>query len=1221
MPSRCGSPALAYHAQENNHPLRRERDMADLVVGLAKSVVEGALTKAQAAIEEEAKLRQSTQRNLVFITDEFEMMHSFLKVADEERLENKVVITWVRQIRELAYDVEDCIELVIHLDKKSRWWWHMVPSWCMALPLPLDEAASEIEQLKARVEDVSTRNTRYSLISDTGSKNPSTCSRSRPVASAAAATAADMLAEARGATKRQQRVSDLTRLITKKQDNNGLHVISVRGAAGDHGTTSIIRKAYNHPDICQDFPCRSWVKMMHPFSPHQFMRNMMAQFHATSCMEQRATIGKDVFKKMEAAQEDLFSEFEELIRDKRYLIVLEGLSHMAYWDAIRAFLPEMTNGSWIIVSTQQSEIATLCIGHSYQVVELRKFSDKHSVCALYKASQGDGDKDKNPMGFDGGEDKGKKITSLQEEAKEWKDKNDGLVGRESQMTELVKCLTEARVNSRPVMSVWGIAQVGKSALVKKLFYETVLQLQGGKYDDYYWVDISHPFNMRDLYLTLLSDFHSDKDPTEECHRLLKKGWCLIVIDDLRSTKDWDMIQAALVSKHLKSVVIVITTDRTIAEYCTNNKDLVFNVKALEVDAAFHLFKNQVLKKSSPYPLKDPEARVKYLISKCGGLPKVISAIAVLLATKTNKRKETIHSLNERFMHHLETDPEYDNLQDLFSWMQSYFRTCPDALKPCIFYLSIFPQDQIIRRRRLVRRWIAEGYSRDSQNESAEENGEKQFSELLELSIIQQRSSSSSVNSSAFSVDIVRMVMCQVNGFIREYVVSRRLEENLVFELGGKCALTTQRTGRHLVILDNWERDGIVFATMDFSRLRSLTVFGVWKSFFICESMKMLRVLDLENSEALNDGDLDKILEWLRRLKFLSLRGHSEIKHLPGSLHHLRQLQTLDVRGTSITTLPRKITKLQKLQYIRAGTMGLKSPVSSGCSSWLPEFCRFHRPTISVEVPTEIGELIELHTLGVINITASGAKKTVKELKKLTQLRKLGVSGINRKNSGMFLSAIKDHAHLESLSVSLDKDTTRGCCFITKDSNSQGCWEDKVSLPCKNLRSLKLYGLEDKLPKWEGEQPVKFGKLTKLELDMASLPEDVIRFVGGLPELCILRVKQHQDRHLNFCVMVNGFEDESYKKVKILEISCSSGLRVSFGSWTMKKLEVLKVDCYGGSPPYEFSGLENLEELKEVVLVKGSNAQALKQQLDQQLADEHPKEKKPVVELELPSPSS
>ena len=70
--------------------------MGDLVVGLAKSVVEGVLTKAQSAIEEESKLRQSAQRDLVFITGEFEMMHSFLNVANEERAKNNVVRTWVR---------------------------------------------------------------------------------------------------------------------------------------------------------------------------------------------------------------------------------------------------------------------------------------------------------------------------------------------------------------------------------------------------------------------------------------------------------------------------------------------------------------------------------------------------------------------------------------------------------------------------------------------------------------------------------------------------------------------------------------------------------------------------------------------------------------------------------------------------------------------------------------------------------------------------------------------------------------------------------------------------------------------------------------------------------------------------------------------------------------------------------------------------------------------
>ena len=62
--------------------------MAELAVGLAKSVVEGTLSKAQATIAEEAKLRDSAQCDLVFITGEFQMMQSFLKVANTERVEN-----------------------------------------------------------------------------------------------------------------------------------------------------------------------------------------------------------------------------------------------------------------------------------------------------------------------------------------------------------------------------------------------------------------------------------------------------------------------------------------------------------------------------------------------------------------------------------------------------------------------------------------------------------------------------------------------------------------------------------------------------------------------------------------------------------------------------------------------------------------------------------------------------------------------------------------------------------------------------------------------------------------------------------------------------------------------------------------------------------------------------------------------------------------------------
>lgn len=1132
--------------------------MADLAVGLAKSVVAGTLSKAHAAVQEEAKLRLSARRDLVYITGEFEMMQSFLNVANAERVENPVVRTWVRQIRELAYDVEDCIELVVHLDKGRTSFWFRLRRLCVPWVRPprppaLDQAVDEIEQLKARVADVSTRNARYSLISDTGSKSVP----QQQLTAAAAAGDTDMLAEARDAARREHHVLDLTQLITREAgDDHDLQVISIWGSAGENGTTSIITKSYIDPEICRTFTHRAWVKLMRPFSPQDFIRSLMLQF----C----AALGTDVLTTMQGTQEVLFREFQELVTQGRYLVVVEDLSNMADWHALRTFLPDRMKGSWIIVSTQQPQVASSCIGGPYQILELKQFSPEHSVCALFKKGSHDGG------------DKGKKSVG----------KDFCLVGRESQMKELSEYPAKARIRSCQVMSVWGIAGVGKSALVKKLYDEKMCYTK--LFEEYYWVNVSHPFNLRDFRRSLPPDFH------------FKESRWLIVIDDIRSKKEWDLIQSSLaMPRSSMSVIIVITTDKSIAAYCANSEELMFNVKGLEAAAALRLFRAEVSKTNPSVTTALEDFQVKELILKCGGLPKVIVAIAGALAKQTVTWMDTVVSLNQRFMHHLQTMPDYDSLRALFGWMHSYFHTCPDSLKPCIFYLSIFPRDHPVRRRRLVRRWIAEGYSRDGDEESAEENGERQFSELLDLSIIQQ------LPHLVTNALDTRMVLCQVNGFIREYIIPRRKEENLMFELGANCALTTRRTGRHLIILHDWNRDRIVLESMDFSRLRSLTVFGKWESFFISENMILLQVLDLEDASGLDYDDLENIVKWLRRLKFLSLRGRREIHHLPGNMDHLRQLQTLDVRGTSIVTLPENITKLQKLQYIRAGTNDIPASTSPSTSSWLPKICRCHH-IVGVEVPTGIGKLTALHTLGVVNVAASGGKAMVKALKKLTQLRKLGVSGINRKNIKEFFSAIKGHVHLESLSVRLDKD-------------NQGCFlDDEISLPWKNLRSLKLYGLQDRLPLPSGlecQQVLsdQFSKLTKMDLEMATLNEQDIKFLGELPKLCILRlrIKQPSGPSLNFIVKIDASVLAAYKKVKILEIGCSSSsLSVEFGSETMKNLELLKLDCSSGTT-YALDGLDFLSELKEVLLI-GSSDGTFQTELENKLG-KHPK--KPALKME------
>ncbi|KAM0909060.1 hypothetical protein ACQ4PT_015113 [Festuca glaucescens] len=335
--------------------------MAEFALGLTKSAVEGTLSRVKLAIEEDAKLKIRVQNDLLFITGEFQMMQSFLNAANAERTRNDVVRTWVKQVRDLAFDMEDCVEFVIHLDKGSPWtdwFWRVLPS-CIAPVLQLDEAVEQIKQLKARVEDVSQRNTRYNLISDSGSssKHPVSVSSLVPELMPASTKIGetvdpfDTLCKVWESTGKLRDMCDLCKLINN--DGDDLEVISLwqSPVAGHLGVTPVIRQAYNDPEINRIFQSKACIKLLHPFNPDEFLKTLLTQVFASS--HQQANMGVVVLRKRMKASVATEEELMQQLCKQRYLVIVEELSTMAEWDAIRMYLPNSKNGSRIVVATQQ----------------------------------------------------------------------------------------------------------------------------------------------------------------------------------------------------------------------------------------------------------------------------------------------------------------------------------------------------------------------------------------------------------------------------------------------------------------------------------------------------------------------------------------------------------------------------------------------------------------------------------------------------------------------------------------------------------------------------------------------------------------------------------------------------------------------------------------------------------------------------------------------------
>ncbi|XP_026657006.2 disease resistance protein RPM1-like [Phoenix dactylifera] len=708
-----------------------------------------------------------------------------------------------------------------------------------------------------------------------------------------------------------------------------------------------------------------------------------------------------------------------------------------------------------------------------------------------------------------------------------------------------KKLTEWLLDEDPVgsiISVWGMGGLGKTTLVTNVY-----KSERKEFQCHAWVSISQTYEVDDLLRRMIKELYENEKVekisndiremdhiklVERVRSWLEKKKYLIVLDDVWDIKAFNAISDAInVDDNNGSRVIITTRIAEVASLAHDSRKL--ELKVLESTEAWDLFCRRAFRKDKVRRCpKELEELGKKIVLKCQGLPLAIVSLGSLLSLR-EKTKSEWEKVYDRLSWELNNNPNLDNVKHVLNLSYNYL---PRYLKNCFLHCSMFPEDHVLQRKRLMRLWVAEGFVEERGSSTIEEVAEDYLKELIHRCMLQV------VERNQFG----RIKHCRMHDLVRELAVPLSKKENFSavlddLQMVGKTGNETRRLSVH-----NYSNE--IQSSMELPRLHTFMVFdrsmSSSSSFLsLCSSSRYLTVLDLQGISI--ERVPDEIGDFFN-LRFLGLRD-TKVKVLPKSLGRLRNLQTLDLMNSEIEKLPSTTRNLKKLRHLFAEKI-------------LDPNCNTINGRRGVRVSKGLWNLKDLQTLQAVEANM----EFVKRLGNLTQLRSIRiwkVSGIHCKDLCASLSRLRYLSYL-SLNASNENEILQ-----------LGGWDH----PPQHLPKLDLNG---RLAEGTMELPLfraLGASLQNLYLRRSGLAEDPIQSLSQLTNLRVLILQKAYDGQRLW------FGTGCFPNLKQLLLDDMPQLnQVEVEDGAMARLEVLVMDALPALKDVP-RGIEYLTSLQELYL--------------------------------------
>ncbi|XP_049365104.1 disease resistance protein RPP13-like [Solanum verrucosum] len=118
---------------------------------------------------------------------------------------------------------------------------------------------------------------------------------------------------------------------------------------GGLGKTTLVRNLYNSPSLLAIFQTRAWICVSQQYSTPDLFWSIIKSIQG--CSEELLKLLKEM------SERDLETHLRDLLKERKYLVVVDDLWHREAWESLKRALPDNNNGSRVILTTRKEDVA------------------------------------------------------------------------------------------------------------------------------------------------------------------------------------------------------------------------------------------------------------------------------------------------------------------------------------------------------------------------------------------------------------------------------------------------------------------------------------------------------------------------------------------------------------------------------------------------------------------------------------------------------------------------------------------------------------------------------------------------------------------------------------------------------------------------------------------------------------------------------------------------